>query len=75
MQDERGKVVRLFYSEADLEEAWQRFDAANIRLHDLYRDPAASEQDRRAAGLEAARLEVEFRQVFARTEAPRLLSA
>ncbi len=68
-----SNVVRLFFDEADLEQAWERFDAAMLRLHDLYGHDS-DENDRRRAAVEAANAEVEFRQIFARTSAPRLLA-
>jgi hypothetical protein len=70
-----SNVVRLFFTEEDLEEAWQRFDRAALRLHALYGDPESSELDRRVAAKEAAEAEIEFRKVYARAEAPKLLSA
>ena len=75
MTDRPSNVVRLFFTEDDLEEAWQRFDRAMLKLHALYGDPTSNEEERRLAAADAADAEVEFRRIYARTEAPQLLRA
>lgn len=44
------------------EEAWARFDAAQLRAIELYRDPTSNSRERMAACMEATRLH----RVFAR---------
>ena len=71
--DPESNVVPLFFSDDDLEQAWQRFDRATQLLHALYADPESNETDRRNAALESARAEVDFRAVYARHQGARLL--
>ena len=72
--DPKSNVVRLFFDETDLETAWQRFDVAMRRVHELYSDENSSEIDRRRAAVEAAESEIAFRNTFARCPATRLLA-
>lgn len=75
MPHDDGKVVRLFYGEADLEEAWRVFDEAMLHQRALYNDPESTELDRLQATLAAKEAEDEFRRIYERVTSAKLLRA
>lgn len=64
-----GEVIVLRPAQAEVEDAWAAYDAARLRVEDLYRDPESTPAQRREAVMAAERLHQEFRRLYARSEA------
>lgn len=67
-----AEIIALRPTDAELERAWQAYDAARLRVEELYAAaPASTSQERLAAVTEAARLHRAFTRLCARAEAER----
>lgn len=63
-----GQVIPFRPAEAELDEAWQAYDAARLRVEALYRDETSTSDQRRGAVIEAERLHAAFRRMLSRAE-------
>lgn len=66
MPADRSNVIVLRPSQADIDSAWQRFDAANRRVHRLYREECPDPDVRRAAAESAVVAWADFMRLFGR---------
>jgi len=64
-------VIHLRPAQAELDAAWQAYDAARLRVESLYRDDASTPDQRRTAVIEANQLHSTFKRLCERTEACR----
>ena len=64
-----GQILSFSPAQSELDEAWAAYDAARLRVEDLYRDEASTACQRRSAVVEAERLHATFRRLFQRSEA------
>lgn len=64
-----AEIIALRPAQAELDAAWAAYDAARLRVEELYRNPDSAPAERRAAVMEAERLHGEFRRLYARTGA------
>ena len=61
-----GQILSFQPAQSELDDAWNAYDSARLRVEALYRDDASTPDQRRTAVIETERLHAVFRRLMAR---------